>query len=181
MNELRKESVSQIEIHEAKLEDVEGIAYVQRDSWLATYPNKKAGVTKEDIEERYKDMQERVLKWERNVKERLENRLILIAKEDGKVVGFCIAKKEEKENNLSAIYVDPKYQGKGIGGKLAHKVLEWLGNEKDISVFVADYNENAIAFYERFGFKDTGERILEESLRLKSGSVIPEMKMVLKA
>jgi ribosomal protein S18 acetylase RimI-like enzyme len=179
MNELKKESMKQIEISEARPEDAEGIAYVQRDAWLVTYPNEKLGITREDIEDRYANMPERISKWESRIEEPMEGRYMLIAKEGEKVVGFCIAKKAEEENNLSAIYINPEYQGRGIGGKLARAALGWLGEAKDISVFVADYNEQAIGFYERLGFKDTGERIEEESLRLKSGNIIPEMKMIL--
>lgn len=172
--------MQQIQIQEAKPEDAEGIAYVQRDTWLATYPNEKLGITKEDVEDRYfANMSERIAKWENKIRERTEDVYMLVAKEVDKIIGFCVAKKEDKENNLSAIYISPEYQGKGIGGKLAHIALEWFGNEKDISVFVADYNQNAIGFYEKLGFKDTGERIEEESLRLKNGKLIPEMKMIL--
>jgi hypothetical protein len=47
-----------------------------------------------------------------------------------------------------------------------HKVVE-----------VATYNTNAIKFYERLGFVDTGKRISDPKLMMKSGAIIPVMEM----
>ena len=41
---------SNVTVTKATLGDVQGIAEVQYVTWLATYPNKEAGITIEDIE-----------------------------------------------------------------------------------------------------------------------------------
>lgn len=58
---------------------------------------------------------------------------------------------------------------------------QYLDPAKNIIVQVATYNTNAIAFYERFGFVDTGKRWSDERFRMKSGAVIPELEMLRKA
>lgn len=43
----------EIEIVDATAEDIVGIRAVQKETWLATYPNKDYGVTTEDINTRF--------------------------------------------------------------------------------------------------------------------------------
>lgn len=56
-----------------------------------------------------------------------------------------------------------------------------VGIGKGITVEVATYNTNAIEFYKRLGFEDTGKRFSNERLKMKSSAVLPEMEMVIKA
>jgi ribosomal protein S18 acetylase RimI-like enzyme len=46
---------------------------------------------------------------------------------------------------------------------------------------LAVYNDRAKAFYKKLGFVDTGKRFIDERFRNKSGSIAPQMEMVLKA
>ena len=165
----------EILISEAKLEDADGITFVQKTTWLATYPNKEAGITHQDI-------LETVNHWGLGVKNRLSNpepiRNYWVAKDNGKVVGMCLATKGEDDNTLQAIYILPEYQGKHIGRQLCDKALEWLGREKNIVLGVVTYNQKAIEFYKKHGFKEHGERH-DEIATLPSGKVLPEVEMVL--
>jgi RimJ/RimL family protein N-acetyltransferase len=43
---------------------------------------------------------------------------------------------------------------------------------------VASYNQKAISFYEKFGFKKTGKSVIEDVARFPSGATIPEIEMV---
>ena len=87
-----------------------------------------------------------------------------------------------KDNNLlRTIYVLPEFQGKGIGKMLWNEFKDYLDPKKDTILQVATYNQNAIEFYKKLGFVDSGKRLLNEKWRMKSGSIIPEMEMVLKA
>ncbi len=172
-----------IRIQKPTVKDIHGIQEVFYKTWLETYPNKKFGILEEDIEERYKN---------RNAKENIEKRtkyllnipkndLYLIAKDEEKVVGVCIFIKKEKFNELQAIYVLPKYQGKGIGRMFWGEVNKFSDKNKDIVVHLAVYNKNAMIFYTKLGFVDTGKRF--RNLRFKmpvSGVVLPEMEMIIK-
>lgn len=166
------------EIRKARPEDVEDIQTVFYQTWLATYPNEEAGITREDIEFRWKDAfsEERLTKRRDELKDPASEPMF-VAIEDGKIVGICRVEREAGANRIAAIYVLPEYQGAGIGKGLFFAAEEYLGREKDMLVGVATYNTNAIAFYTKMGFVDTGRRFAEERHRMKSGANIPQMEM----
>jgi ribosomal protein S18 acetylase RimI-like enzyme len=175
--------MSEIRITTPEEKDLYGIREVFYKTWLDVYPNKEVGITKEDIEDKFKGtFTEERLKKDKEVFLNPSNtdRHIIIAKEGEKVVGVCRVFKKEKFDQLQSIYVLPEYQGKGIGYLLWRKASEFFDPHKDIIVEVATYNKKAICFYEKLGFVDTGERFSEERFRMKSGSMIPEMRMIIK-
>lgn len=161
--------------------DIKGIQEVFHKTWLATYPNKEAGISVDDIEDKFVDAYTEETLQKRNgaMLNPPENVQILIAKDDEKVVGICRSVKRQDVNQLQAIYILPDYQGQGIGKMFWNKALKFFGDNKDTIVQVATYNKNAIAFYEKLGFVDNGKRFTEERHRMKSGSLIPEMEMVI--
>lgn len=165
-------------------DDVRDIQDVFYKTWLATYPNEEAGVTVADIEERFKDRysEENIEKRTRNITEVSNNKLFLIAKDEGVVIGVCLLRKEDSRNELEAIYVLPDYQRKGIGLMFWEKANEFFDAEKDTIVHVAVYNENAIKFYKKIGFKETGKIFKEEKHRMPiSGSYIVQTEFVIEA
>ena len=61
------------------------------------------------------------------------------------------------------------------------KAKEFFDKSKDIIVQVAIYNKQAISFYKKLGFIDTGKRFSDEKYKMPiSGAVIPEIEMILK-
>ena len=64
-----------------------------------------------------------------------------------------------------------------MGTMLWNEVKKFLDPRKETIVTVAEYTEQAIGFYKKLGFVDTGKRTFLESERFKSGSLIPEMEM----
>lgn len=110
-----------------------------------------------------------------------DGHLILIAKDDNKVIGVFRLIKREEVNQLQAIYILPEYQRQGIGHMFWQKALAFFDPSKDTIVQVATYNINAINFYKKLGFIDTGKRFTEERHRmLVSGVLIPETEMILR-
>lgn len=165
-------------------EDIKGIQDVFYKTWLATYSNEEAGITAKDIEEKFKDrFSEGALeKRLADVLDDSKDHLFVIAKDDNDVVGVCKARKAEECNELQVIYVLPSYQGRGIGTGLWERVVFFFGNERDIVVHVAVYNIQAINFYKKLGFVDTGKRFSEKKLKMPiSGSYILEMELVIRA
>ncbi|MBP9757316.1 MAG: GNAT family N-acetyltransferase [Candidatus Pacebacteria bacterium] len=171
-----------IQIEETRPEHVEQAQEVFYQTWLHTYPNEAAGITVDDIEDRWKD---------RNSAERLErrrsellkadpNQKYLVAIDGKKVVGVCVATKSAELNKLNAIYVLPEYQGAGIGTMLWNEVRTFFDPSLPVTVGVATYNTSAIQFYEKLGFTDTGRRYSDERFKMNSGAMIPEMEMVLR-
>ena len=77
-----------------------------------------------------------------------------VAKINHQVAGFvAIIKNTKHESEIDKIYVDPNYQGRGIGSALTtyvFKMLKEQGFEKAI-VKVYIKNKKAQAFYEKLG------------------------------
>ncbi len=170
---------TEIAIARATPDDVIGIQDVAYHGWLATYPNAKHGITVDDIEDRYKDRhtEERITQGREQMANPPEGQTTLIAKEGGKIVGFCRATKHPDRNQLYAIYVLPEYHGRGIGRAMWQEAQQYLDSNKHTIVEVAIYNTKAIKFYEGLGFTDTSKRMSNSKFKMKSGAVIPEMEM----
>src|SRR3989344_3200491 len=175
--------MEEVKILDAVPDDALGITNVFYKAWLATYPNKEKGVTVEDIEDSYKDefSEEKIENLKELIRNLPENKKRLVAKIGDLVVGACTVIRNEDYNHLRTLYVLPEFQNKGIGTKLWNKANEFFDPKKDTFVQVADYTENAINFYKKLGFIDTGKRTAQESDKLKSGAVIIDMEMVRKA
>jgi ribosomal protein S18 acetylase RimI-like enzyme len=163
-------------------DDVQQIINVYYYSWLATYVNEEVGITRNDIEAFFKDreQQSEIDRRAKRLSNLPPNEHVLVAKDSNKVIGICRVVIREEYNQLQAIYLLPEYQGRGIGTKLWTEAKKFFDSSKDTIVQVATYNTNAINFYEKLGFVDTGKRFTEERHRMPvSGVLIPEMEMCL--
>ncbi len=163
----------------AQPEDASAIALIQRDTWLATYPNEALGITVEDIAAKGLGSEKKVEFWKRTIEKQGEQKQIWITRKNQTVVGYCVAEKQEKEHYLGGLYVLPTEQGQGIGKKLMEKAFAWFGTDKPIVLSVASYNADSIAFYKRLGFEETTEDP-EVIPPLPSGKSIPLIKMIKK-
>jgi ribosomal protein S18 acetylase RimI-like enzyme len=172
-----------IKIGKPKKEDAKGIQELFYRAWLATYPNKYLGITIEDVEEKFKNRlsPEAIEKRLNDIANTSPDRLFLIAKDGERVVGVCRVKKMEEFNELEAIYVLPDSHRQGIGSMMWERAREFFGDKNDIIVKVAEYNIQAVNFYKKLGFVDTGKRFSQERFKMPvSGNLIPEMEMIRK-
>ena len=146
-----------IEITLAKPEDAPGMQKVFYESWLDTYPNTGAGVTREDIEDFYKDAftEKTLVKRASVIENSPPNIKRFVAKDGVKVVGVCRVVLHNDKNQLQAIYVLPEYLQKGIGTLLWNKAKTTFDFSKPSIVQVAVYNKRAIDFYKKIGFQET--------------------------
>jgi ribosomal protein S18 acetylase RimI-like enzyme len=169
-------------IGKPNIDDIEEIQEVFYKTWLATYPNDEIGITSDDIEEKFKDRltEQSIQKRSDDIFDNSEKKLYLVAKDGLTVVGVCKAIKDENGGQLQAIYVLPDYQEKGIGRMLWAGVERFFDDNKDIVVQVATYNAQAINFYKKLGFVDTGKRFVDKHKMPVSGKFIPEMELVIK-
>lgn len=60
-----------------------------------------------------------------------------------------------EKTKVSEFFVDPFFQGEGIGTKILNNVIE---KSKEVFLYVLDKNKRAIRFYVKMGFKYTGEK-----------------------
>ena len=72
--------------------------------------------------------------------------------------GFVKALIHVEHREILELYVDCFFEESGIGGKLIEFAIHELSADK---LLVLEKNERAIRFYERHGFKETGERLPE--------------------
>jgi putative acetyltransferase len=97
----------------------------------------------------------------------LPNTETWVAEADSDVVGFISLIK----NEVAAIFVDPEFQGQGIGLALMNKAKELRG---DLEVEVFKENPIGRKFYSSCGFNLLSESVHEETgnalLRLKHSS-----------
>ncbi len=80
--------------------------------------------------------------------------------EDEKVLGFVqfnLCKRINK-SSLYYVYSSPEARGKGIGTKLFNFYLEKSMDKELLYWKVSKKNENALMFYEKFGFKPKLEK-----------------------
>lgn len=171
---------SSFEIVIAKPEDAHAIRSVQKLTWLATYPSQEHGITRQDIESKDFESYEKIESTKKRIQDNSSNSNTWVARlENDKIIGFGVATYTDSEipNQLNAMYVLPEYQGIGVGAGLMRAILDWFGNEKEISLGVVQHNKQAISFYQRFGFVVTGERIEHEQPTFPNGVDIPEIEM----
>jgi ribosomal protein S18 acetylase RimI-like enzyme len=163
-------------------EDIREIEQVLYKAWLNTYPNEELNITVDDIKYRFKDnfTEEALTKrWKKMVSDQTTR--VLVAKDNGRVIGFIKTVVNPEKNQLQAIYLLSEYQGKGIGNLLWEEGKKILDPKKNTIVHVVTYNKAAIRFYEKLGFKDTGKRWTDERFTMRNGAVMPEMEMEIKA
>lgn len=85
---------------------------------------------------------------------------ILVAKENGRVIGFAgygdRGEEAPEVGEVFAMYVLSEYYGKGVGQLLMEAALERLKGYRQIRLWVLKENGRAIRFYEKCGFRPDG-------------------------
>jgi GNAT superfamily N-acetyltransferase len=170
----------------AQPDDAVELAALHKKTWLATYPNESYGIYREDIEEAVSDWDssEKIERRREIIAQELldDSVLHLVAKVGSKIAGHGkVEKCQDGPNRFRSIYILPDYHATGIARALADKMLDWLGQGKDVIVDVAAYNQKAIRFYEKLGFKfdsNVGREHGSIAATLPGGKIIPEITMV---
>lgn len=145
-------------IQNATLDDVVGVGVAHFESTREAYPNEQAGITEEWIDKTWSFLKEESgdefrRGTVRQAEADPEHNLYLASKDtEGKVVGFIHATKTDAGAKLEGLYLLEEAQGTGLADDLMERVLEFAG-ALPIELTVADYNERAIAFYERYKFE----------------------------
>lgn len=168
-------------IRAAKFYDLPQIFKLQQETWLATYPNEQYKISVSDINSKFKGLSlfEKIDWYQRYLKRIYnKNTLFLLCKNSGRLVGYCEANKKPSQHRIFGIYIHPSQQKSGLGSELLQRALDWLGEKETVYLNVAIYNDQAINFYHKFGFRKAGPVPTDSAGRLKSGAVIPEIEML---
>jgi ribosomal protein S18 acetylase RimI-like enzyme len=155
-------------IRDMTLEDLKDVQDVAKTSWHATYE----GIIPLSVQENF-------LKSAYNdemMKARLVRSFLFVAEVTVKIVGFANFSpvNEEGDAELSAIYLSPEYQGKGIGTTLLNQGILKIDGVKKIYLNVEKENNIGVTFYEAKGFKQ-----IEEFDEDFDGHILKTVRMVL--
>ena len=82
----------------------------------------------------------------------------LLAKADGKIVGYCGFWRVSGEAQVTNIAVLPEYRRQKIAQNLVKKMLEFCKEDEQIVLEVRESNFAAILLYEKLGFRKAGIR-----------------------
>lgn len=176
----------QVIIEKAAPEDAETICDIRDRAWLKAYPNAELGITTEDIRIKAQgqngEFVPRRIEWyKKQFANNENNNPTYVAKVDGVVTGYIELWIDEKGHQTFSIYIAPEYQGVGLGTKLMNKMLSVYRRKNDIYLEVVSYNQNAIDFYERFGFVKTDNTVPIDKNKPDYIKDLPLIEMVLRA
>jgi GNAT superfamily N-acetyltransferase len=74
---------------------------------------------------------------------------------DQQIVGFAIV--DLQENNIWALFIDPKFEKKGIGQHLHKIMLDWYFTQTSVTVWLGTaFNTRAERFYRKAGWTEVG-------------------------
>lgn len=140
-------------IRPAVLEDAPKCADIHMRSWVFAYSQY---IPMEIIEQH--NTRRRVM-WEKMLKNNIDTHFVAVYQ--GKIIGITSINPPRDQDlpdtvyELTGLYFDPDYIGKGFG----KKTMDWVKNEistrgyDTISLWVLTQNARAKAFYEKSGFK----------------------------
>jgi GNAT superfamily N-acetyltransferase len=147
-------------IRAATARDVPALARVQVRAWLHAY---SGFLDPEEIAARPVEVREP--QWRAALDDPSNPAVTVVWDQDGVVAGFATtgpARDEDLDGawgELYALYVDPPAQGAGLGARLladAHERLAAAGRTH-ASLWTFAASDQAIAFYERFGWRRDGD------------------------
>jgi len=134
-------------IREARADEAEGLAAIQRDASLAAlghiFPPELYPYPLEEVRER----------WEEALADSALT--VLVAEEDGVAAGVAGCRAEW----LDGLYVLPSFWGRGVGRALHDDVLDRLrrAGSRRCHLWVLEHNDRARRFYERLGWHENGD------------------------
>ena len=142
--------------------DAQSIAQLHTDSWRIAY----RGILLDsfldgDI------VQNRLEVWSKRFAEPTPNQHIIIAEEDGKMLGFvCIYGADDIKwgSLIDNLHVRPDIKGKGIGKILINEAFKWSKlnyPQCGLYLWVYENNTSARAFYSHLGGKEIESHLHE--------------------
>lgn len=78
-----------------------------------------------------------------------------VCETDNAVVGFAIV--SVADNNVWALFIQPGYEGKGIGRKLHDDMIDWYFSQTNAGIWLSTApGTRAESFYRKAGWRHTG-------------------------
>ncbi|MGQ0739757.1 MAG: GNAT family N-acetyltransferase [Bacteroidota bacterium] len=78
-----------------------------------------------------------------------------VCEADGEIAGFSIV--SVQDNNVWALFIQPGYEGMGIGQRLHDEMMNWYFQQTDQTIWLSTSpGTRADAFYRRAGWREAG-------------------------
>lgn len=169
-------SATEIDYRSIDMRDAAAICCIQRSTWLDTYVSRVNNISYDDV-----DLYTAAWTSCKNI----QHFSSMIAA--GQYVSWTVECKKDKpcghiklviENgdyNIDMLYVDPKFQGMSIGTTLITMAISAARSDNksgSIIVDVVSYNQRAINFYKKFGFKLVGS-VSNQARPIRDGHALP--------
>jgi [ribosomal protein S18]-alanine N-acetyltransferase len=84
--------------------------------------------------------------------------ICLAASEDGELLGYLVCSRYDRVWHLMNVAVAPERRRQGVATGLISQLIEEAGDELPFTLEVRVSNREAIAMYERLGFRSAGVR-----------------------
>ncbi|WP_240778863.1 GNAT family N-acetyltransferase [Shewanella sp. SNU WT4] len=99
---------------------------------------------------------------------------LAVLKEQGTCIGFINVESGFRElGYIDSLYIDPAYQGLGVGSQLIAKVITW-GQDARLSQLTLDASYLSRPLFSKHGFVQQ-----QKIYQIKSGQIIPSFQMSL--
>ena len=76
-----------------------------------------------------------------------------VAKQNGQIIGYCLYRDDGRHYYMRQLYVNRAHRRKGIATQLLDWLYENVWMDKKVRLDVLAHNEDAVAFYKRYGFR----------------------------
>ena len=149
-----------IEIKTLTEHDAKQLLKVWEDTWKTTYQSDEKNITEDSIVLFFNKFREESFfdRFAKSIKS-TDKSIYYGAYHQKGLVGFIHGEKGDKKNNIHALYILKKEQGRGIGSQLLKKIEDWFSSQKKITLLeVADFNVKAQDFFKKAGFIFTGNK-----------------------
>ena len=142
-----------MEIRHAGSEDAPAIRGIAKQSWEADYPDILHRENVDDVVNEWYD-EDRIRDEIRN-----EDAIVVVAEDDGDIVGFAHGIWARRTGHMLRVYVAPDHRGQGIGGTLLATLRDSLlkRGSDHIQAMVLAENEAGNEFYRQAGFEKVDE------------------------
>lgn len=137
-----------LEVPEAK--EVQIVSDIHRKSWHETYDGILPPEKIEEILVRSEPAQ--IEHFREVARGNRPDHFLLVARNEGEVVGFCDMKNDGSVADVKAIYILKQFQRRGIGTEMIKRFLEWAQVPKKMQTDVLLENRPAVRFFEKHGF-----------------------------
>jgi len=143
-----------MDIRSATPDDFEALTTVARETWHATYDELEADMIDQTVDNWYTDD---------SMPLEAPGTIVLVAEDDGDLVGFTHAVAQGDKADILRLYVHPDHQGEGIGSALHEQLMAEIESyDVDrVRSFDFAFNDASRTFYEGLGFEQTDEGEVE--------------------